>query len=139
MNERYIPIFEECVAYGFIKEGEVMSWYASGKYEITVVLNDGRKFSYDQLTKTYKRLPTIDEQYKHVLPSERVYREEFASKLRSRISASGMTQKELAAKTGINSGMINKYVIGESLPGLYNLKKLTTALSCSTSELTELY
>lgn len=62
-------------------------------------------------------------------------RDEFARRLMAAREAAGMTQDQLAERTGMLRPAISRYEAGGALPQGYQLKRLAVALSVSPSEL----
>jgi len=59
----------------------------------------------------------------------------FSSKLRRRRVAKGLTQFELAIRSGVPDRYISRYELGKSLPNTGHLRKLAKALDVTTDYL----
>lgn len=59
----------------------------------------------------------------------------FADKLKNTLTALGVTQAELAKRTGINKAIISEYLSGKYEPKQKNLFKIATALNIKPSTL----
>lgn len=59
----------------------------------------------------------------------------FADKLKTLMRSKGMSQKELANKTGLSSAIISMYANATACPSDKNISKLAAALGCSVEEL----
>lgn len=57
------------------------------------------------------------------------------NRIRELREARGMTQLQLAYKTGISPGMISRYETGYYTPGLIPAMRLTEALGCEMEDL----
>lgn len=101
---------------------------------VTVRLNDGSYFLYDDFDKTLRKLPrdgyglTEDE-----------CRKEFGFRLRRLLYCKGITQAELSEMTGIPQCSISNYICGKVGPNFYTVDKIAKALGCSLDELSYRY
>lgn len=59
----------------------------------------------------------------------------FASLLRERLKAAGLTQSELARRIGVPQRTLGHYFVGRSEPNFAVLLRLCEALSCSPNDL----
>ncbi len=59
----------------------------------------------------------------------------FSSKLRERRISKGLTQFELAIRSGVPDRYISRYELGKSLPNTGHLRKLAEALEVTTDYL----
>lgn len=98
--------------------------------EYTVRLNDGRFVIYDMIRNTIRYLPNIDTMTKEECM------EDFSIRLYKLMVRRGMTQAQLAAKSGLRQPDISRYITGERMPNLYTLRKIARALGCSLDDLT---
>ena len=111
---------------------KMIGWYPSGQLEVTVKLDDGTKVKYYALDNSLQYIYRTDEETEDI--SECEMKQEFAIMLKKKMQLRGVTQKDLAEMCGISQIIVNKYVKGESLPGLYIANKLAHALHCSISD-----
>lgn len=116
----------------------VSNWYPTGHLEITVKLNDGTKLIFDYMTKKSQVIPyeqAMAERKK--IMDEYEWREEFSQRLFDILYEVGMTQKELAEKTGIDERTIRLYKHGDRTPSAYIVYKMAMVLGCNPSELVD--
>jgi DNA-binding Xre family transcriptional regulator len=97
--------------------------------EVVAYLSDGTVVMYDDLEKTIRQLPTDHDQ------TEDDYRREFSFRLSKLLFHRGMTQEELAVKTGISNVSISNYIQRKATPSSYNVHKIANALGCSMDDL----
>lgn len=110
----------------------IVDWYPSAQMEITVKLYDGRKFSYDWLSKNAISIydPEEDDDV-----DEKEWRKIFSNNLTRKMRNFGMTQDELSYITGISQVTISKYINCKATPSTYNVRRISKALRCTVSEL----
>lgn len=130
----YKEIFEEFEFVAPYLKKDIVDWYPSGQCEITIKLINGDRVIYDFFDKSFKKVP--DFTYKSLV-TEKEWKDEFARKLKRRMSAKNITQKELSEMTGITQPALSNYFRGKTAPSGYNISKIARALKCSVSELTE--
>ena len=111
-------------------EKDIINWYPSGRNEIVLELNDGRRVTYDWLTKKCYYINNDD------VTDEESWRNNFAERLANKMRKKCYTQERLSDETGISRVTINKYVNAKAIPSVYNLEKIIKALNCSMHELT---
>lgn len=111
-------------------EKDIVNWYPSGRNEIVLELNDGRRVIYDWITKKCYYTNNDD------ITDEESWRNNFAERLVNKMRKKCYTQERLSDETGISRVTINKYVNAKSIPSVYNLEKIIKALNCSMHELT---
>ena len=136
MNEKFYkmwsPILEDFEhTYKHI-EKDVIDWYPSGRNEIVLELNNGRRIVYDWLTKKCYPISENDED----LMDEETWKNIFAERLSDKLRKKCYTQERLSDETGISRITINKYVNAKAIPSIYNLEKIIKVLNCSIHELT---
>lgn len=124
--------FEE--RYPYLAE-KVVGWYPSGQNEITFTLEDGSKMRFDWM---YQRIgglysPHFDE----ANPDENDWRIDFSSKLFNKMRKMGISRERLSELTSISQPALSKYLNGKATPSGYNLRKISKALKCSITELTD--
>ena len=90
---------------------------------------DGRGFVYDNYDHTIWDLPKDEDLTKEV------YSREFGRSLERALQLSGMTQYELADKTGISKNQISKYVRGKAMPTFYSVELMAKALGVTPNDL----
>ncbi len=113
---------------------EVVDWYPSAQMEITVKIQDGKKYAYDFIDRrAYPIYDSVNEDLTDI--SEEEWRDMFARNLNKKMRNVTMTQDRLAEKVGISQVTISKYINGLATPSSRNLIKIANALSCSIHEL----
>jgi transcriptional regulator with XRE-family HTH domain len=65
------------------------------------------------------------------------YAQIFGARLRELRAAAGLTQRELAARTGTSSAAISNFEAGNNAPTLRTLVRLADALECNVTALVE--
>lgn len=100
-----------------------------GGYNLIVILNDGRRVSFDVYEESSRYLPNTDD------VDEDRFRMEFGRRLRRIMDFNHVSQLELSEKTGITPAMISRYICGKATPSFYNADKIARALGCSVTEL----
>lgn len=131
---KWDSILNEFKIHYFRIADKVVDWYPSGRNEIIVILDDGRRLIFDWLS---KRCYDIDQSSSSdYIEDETDWINNFSNRLHSKMINSCYTQERLASETGISIVTINKYVKGKSIPNSYNLSKIARALKCSVCELT---
>ena len=100
-----------------------------GETEAIVYMKDGSRIVYDDLGKTFRNLPSSSERM-----TEDECRNEFGIRLRHLMYWRGITQTELAERTGISRVVLNRYIMGKSSPSFYAVDKIAKALGCSVDE-----
>lgn len=104
--------------------------YVSGDDELTVVLDNGERVLYDDIDKTFRSLPSDNSNL-----TETECRIEFGVRLRKIMRRYGVTQQELAARTGITQPSISNYINGLASPSFYVVDRIAKALDCSMDDL----
>lgn len=112
----------------------IVDWYPSAQMEITVKLDDGRKYAYDWLPKVATLIYDPKEESDDI--DEEEWRLVFSNNLYRKLRNFGMTQDVLSELTGISQVTISKYLNGRATPSMYNVRKIARALRCTISELT---
>lgn len=132
-NTYYQYVLKECeLRYPNIVENAV-TWYPSYEDEIIFELEDGSKWAIDiygggtrKVVNVYNEDGSIDDE---------LWRMEFGRRLKREMFLKGMTQLDLAEKTGINKDIISGYANGRNLPSVQRIAVIARALDCSTSDL----
>lgn len=92
---------------------------------LVVIFKDGNSSLYDDLDNTIRPLPKNSNTM-----TELEFRKEFSKRLYRFLYWKGITQDDLAKKTGISRVSINKYLNCRSTPSFYIIDKITKALGC---------
>ena len=69
------------------------------------------------------------------MPTRGDYAQIFGARLRELRTAAGLTQRELAKRSGTSSAAISNFEAGNNAPTLGTLVRLADALACNLSEL----
>lgn len=114
---------------------QMVDWYPSGRMEITILIDDGRRLTYNGSMHTLRVIhdPHDDSEY---IDDEK-WRKEFSAQFRRKLSTTNLTQEDISELTGISKVMLSKYRQGKATPSGTNLCKLARALECTVSELAE--
>lgn len=118
LRMNYADIFNNASDFRFTRASEVI-----------IIMNDGVRLVYNDMDKTVRELPSAD-----TLSKDQCVRE-FGFRLRSIMHQKGVTQAELAVRTGMPQTSLSRYVNGKHEPGLYNVDRIATALGCSVDDL----
>ena len=110
---------------------QAVSYTPVNDYEMIVRLNDGDSILYDRENHTIRNLPRDASSM-----SEEQFRREFGYRLRRLMERRGLTQGELADRTGSSQVAISNYIRGKTTPSSYTVDKIAKALNCSIDELT---
>lgn len=97
--------------------------------EVVVKLEDGRMFLYDDMDKSFRKLPSNCYEL-----SEDECRSEFGQRLYKIMFRKGFTQFDLSEKTGIQQSLLSNYITGKRSPSFYNVDRIAKALGCSVDE-----
>ena len=92
-------------------------------------LNDGRKFLFNIIECSIRRLPKNSNDI-----SEDECRHEYGRRLRHIMWCRGMSEQELSEITGIHSVALSRYINGKVSPSFYNADKIAKALRCSIDD-----
>lgn len=107
-----------------------VDFYRSGRFEITVIFDDGRKAYYNYLTKNIRIIHLRSDEY-----SEESWKHQFAITLTRKLADKQMTKRELSDATGISQMSLSNYTNEKSIPSAYAITRIADALECSVSEL----
>lgn len=112
----------------FITEHAV-EFIPDGPMVMIMKLDTGESFLYDDIDKTIRRLPSDSGNM-----TELELRREFCFRARRIMTIKGITQVELAQRTGITQQALSNYLSCKTTPGFYALDKIAKALKCSVDE-----
>lgn len=121
---------EFCRSYPDLAE-DILDWYPSAQFEITVKLTGDRRYAYTMFGKLYD----IRDNDKETDINDEEWKKRFSKKMYDRMCVVHTTQEILSKETGISQTMISKYMTGKSIPSCLNAIKMARALKCSVSEL----
>jgi transcriptional regulator with XRE-family HTH domain len=71
------------------------------------------------------------------MPARGDYAQIFGARLRELRAAAGLTQRELAKRSGTSSAAISNFEAGNNAPTLGTLVRLADALSCAVTDLVD--
>lgn len=108
---------------------EVAEYDKVSPFEIIVKFKDGTAWLYDDRTNGSRSIP-----YDSNEMTEEEQTREFGIRLRTMMWSKGITQKELAEKTGIQQSLLSDYVRGKKKPSFYKVDKIARALECSVDD-----
>jgi DNA-binding Xre family transcriptional regulator len=131
MYESSLPRLKEGVGLYFpdVLE-EAVEIRAISHDELFVKTESGACYLYDDLENSIRGLPRDMDNM-----TEEECSREFGKRLKRMLFQKGVTQNQLAEKTGISSVSLSQYINGKKSPGFYNLDKIARALECSLDEL----
>lgn len=108
------------------------SWEPLNNREILVVLEDGRTYSYDGISRLLRKVKIINNVSEF---TDEEWRIGFSDLLARFIRKSGITQYELADRIGISTVMMSRYSTGKSAPTPLIMQKIARELDCSIDDL----
>lgn len=109
----------------FIAE-KVAECLGTSEFDITMRLEDGDIFLYDDMDGSIRRLPSDSGS----LTKDECNRE-FGERLLRILRRKCVTQSELSEKTGLTQAQISNYINGRNAPSFYVVDKIAKALNCS--------
>lgn len=95
-----------------------------------VKLDDGDSLIYEDADHYIRRLPDNKDDM-----TEDELKREFAYRLKRIMYVKGITQEELAERTGITQASISRYLSGSRMPNFLAIDKIARALKCSVDDL----
>lgn len=107
----------------------VVDWWGSGRMSIVVKLDNDDIYDYDPMDNSIRQVYLGDD------ADESIMRKGFGSNIQKMLPFSGMTKAELAAKVGVSSVMMSKYIQGKSSPSAVVAYRIANALGCRLNEL----
>ena len=135
-------LYDKAVRPGWINEDDILAYeFYRGVPDwrgIVLHMRDGRCILYNDILSSYilaKDIFDLDEKYHGTPSDDEDFRVQLSRRLFEIFSLSGLSQDELAYKTGISAGSINYYLNGQVIPSAFNVAKLAYALGCSTDDL----
>lgn len=117
-----------------VSEGEIVEYRLDGPSALIFRTKDGKIYLYDDFDQSLMELP---EDSNRLTDDE--CRSEFARRLRRVMLVRGVSQSELASRTGISYVMLSRYMTGKSEPGFCNVDRIAKALNCSLDEFSYRY
>ena len=108
----------------------IISWSPVSCNAILVTLDDGSIVRYNGILDTVRDMVSYD-------GSEAQYRKEFSLRLIEKMADQYVDQSYLSQLSGVSQQSISNYMHGKSLPTIFILNKLATALHCSAADLVD--
>lgn len=104
----------------------VTTYCLTGDFDITIRLQDGTTFLYDDIEGSIRRLPSDSGSM-----TKKECNREFGDRLYRMMNRKGITQLELSERTGLTQAQISNYINGKSTPSFYVVDRIAKALKCS--------
>lgn len=104
-----------------------------GNHYYVLEMDDGKRILYDHMERTMTGLKNNFDPKEMDEPEWRDY---FTMMLNRKMRLKGMSQKDLAIKSGIAQITIHTYTKGKYLPNIFYVHKLADALECDVADLT---
>lgn len=112
----------------FMNINDIEEFHAINEYDILIKFNNGKEYIYDTLENKNHSVRRIN---KNDMDSRK---KAFVSILRKNMNRRYMDQKKLSEISGINDSTLSRYLNGQSLPGYFNLIKLSNSLKIPVEE-----
>lgn len=112
---------------GMVKEAIDIQEYRGG--ELLLIMPDGTEWLYSDLHSNVRQLPAD----LHNLSEEECL-SEFGRRLYDIMCRDGVSQIELAERTGIPRPVLSNYMTGKNCPSFYKIDKIARALGCSVDD-----
>lgn len=104
---------------------QTVDWWPSGRFHITVKLEDRMLFEFDSTNNSIRRVRP--DNYKKDIE---VIRTDIGHNIQKLISTRGIPQSEIASRVGITEAMLSRYIHGTSMPGIDKVYSLANVLGC---------
>lgn len=104
---------------------KVVHHHAESPLDLVVELGNGERYIFDDEMQSIRQLPATPDL------DELSFKKEFRVRLRKLMDRNGISQAELADRTGIHEVTISRYLTGRSIPSFYAIDKIAKALGCS--------
>ena len=108
---------------------KVISYREDKDFGLIIKLQNGDTLCYDELSQSLRALPN------EASDTETYFRKEFGKRLQRKIYFSGLSQKEVSERTGIQQSALSNYINGKVTPSIYNSRKIAKVVGCSIDEL----
>lgn len=110
--------------------------YRTDDDRLVAKLKNGRFVVYDLV---FGNSMWTDDPFKKFHPkTEEEFRKYFSKKLYREMYRRGVSQYDIAVRTGLTTAMISKYMNGLATPSAYKISLIAEALDCSVDELLDL-
>lgn len=119
-----------------LSEEHIVDYYNSDQYELTVVLDDGREYIYDALTKDVRlkvRWRATYDDADGVEWGEEKWNLYFVRQLDKVIKIKSLSYEYIAGQAGISGTQLSNYLRFENTPGIYEVYRLAYVLECTMS------
>lgn len=125
-DQDYNKMFNNFVMrFPFIAE-KVVECLGTSEFDITMRLDDGEVFLYDDVEGSIRRLPSDSGSL-----TKAECNREFGERLMKMMRRKCVTQTELSEQTGLTQSQISNYINGINSPSFYVVDKIAKALNCS--------
>ena len=128
--DRILERFEQ--AHPYMAENAT-HWMPAGRTSVVITMNTGRRFIYEAMDDTIRLMSFSPD----TPLNEEEWKAEFKNRLKDAMRLAHTNQRELAERVGLSPAIISKYINGKSIPNVYHLNAIASALDCSLSELTD--
>lgn len=126
IDQDYNKMFNNFVMSFPVIAEKVVECLGFTEFDITMRLDDGEVFLYDDAERSIRRLPSDSGS----LTKEQCNRE-FGERLMKMMGRKCVTQTELSERTGLTQSQISNYINGRNSPSFYIVDKIAKALNCS--------
>ena len=130
MKDKYNKILDSFKHYYSYLYDQTVDWWPSGRYSITVKLDDGILMEYDSFSESIRRI-----QPKNYTKDAESLRKDIGNNLKKIIQTRGIAQSDIAENCGITQAMLSRYIHGTSMPSVYIVNALASALDCRTIDI----
>lgn len=113
---------------------EAVEYRPKHTHAIRVTLRNGEQIDYNIQTGSFRFVDRVSVSSPADV-TDKDCRRVFAANLAEMMRVRGVGQAILAARTGLSSAMISKYLNEKSTPSITNVKKIARALNCHPDEL----
>lgn len=135
--DRYDDMFENFSLMFPLAAEKAVSLYGSGRDEIVIILNDGYKFVWNDLTQSGRYLPPREDKLSEEF-NEELWRKRFGARLeQAMLRRGGISCQAFAEAIGVSRAMLSRYLNGHSTPSHFIIKKMARVLGCPVSDLTD--
>lgn len=125
LKDKYNNMLENFKHYYEYLYDQAVDWWPSGRSCITIKLDDGMLIEYDSFSETIRRIqPT------NYLKDAETLRKDIGVNIKKMIQTRGMSQGDIAERCGITQAMLSRYIHGTSMPSIYIVNSLASALGC---------
>lgn len=135
-TEHYKYMLEQFIRDCPMWANDIVSYTPKHLHAIRITLRNGDQLDYNGRSGSFRFVNQHgSEPVDNVTDDE--CRHTFASNLAELMQMRGMGQSYLAARTGLSSAMISKYLNQKATPSVTNLRNIARVLNCHIDELIE--